>query len=636
MRDPNDFTASLATVIASLEERVRNGVEQPDSVTVIFKTSVTSYELPRPGYAITRVSGLRGGQFTVFQPGVHFRFSANRVVWVNEAERPDEGSRLDIEFTYRETPSGLTDFNPGSVVGTLLRAVAREITLLYAQMDQAYRRAFIDQATGVALDNVVALLGVVRNPALKATGTVTFARRRPATQTVVIPVGVRVADQSGRLFVTTQEGRIPPVAPDELARPVGTRVRTRDKIASVVGVWRRGDDPETAPSLAFAPDFGEDERGITLTAPPPPGELLIRYHPKSVTVAIEALDAGPNGNVNAGTITLMPTPPVGVDEVGNEVPTDGGEDAEPDERLRERAKHALERAGNATPDAIRFAVLDVDGVQDVEVLDHASDEAIPLGEVRVRYSGGDRTEVVRVIEQTRAAGVMARVEEIIEVLISGTFFLIPAQQPSADAVGTFLGEVAEAIQVLAIGAPLGVRRLNALVFTIPGLADVAEAQLRFRRPDPTNPTQTIEGDVTDPFLVSRSERVRPDRDRLSAVLLRALQTSADRVGTGGVAHVIDLQVVDGAGVPAQFRSVTLDVQVTLRVSLTARPDQPPERIGTFTRAVQFTNGDTGALNILLADLAGLRPEHVDTVEFLIAAAAHPSLAPTVRSVDVRP
>ena len=44
--------------------------------------------------------------------------------------------------------------------------MAREFKLIYEQMDQAYRRAFIDYAQGFALDNVVALLGISRNLAL--------------------------------------------------------------------------------------------------------------------------------------------------------------------------------------------------------------------------------------------------------------------------------------------------------------------------------------------------------------------------------------------------------------------------------------------------------------------------------------
>jgi uncharacterized phage protein gp47/JayE len=634
MTDPNDFTASLADVVAALEARVREGVEQPDSYVAIFKSSVTSYELPRPAFAITRVSGMRKGVFTVFRDGEHYSFLANRLIWNTAAEMPDEASRLDIEFTYREPRSGLTDFNPGSVVGTLVRAVAREVTLLYDQMDQAYRRAFIDGASGVALDNVVALLGsyAQRNPALKAKGAATFLLKKAATQTIAVPAGARISDPGGRLFVTTAEGRIP-TETDEIAA-AGATVKTINKMAALTGVWRKGDPTDDGHRIATGSGFGPDERTVTLTAPLPTGDLLVRYQPKSVTVPIEAVEAGPEGNVNAGTLTVMPTPPPGIDNVTNETPTDGGQNAEPDDRLKERAKHALERAGNATLNAIRFAVLEVDGVEGCEVLDHQRDEAIPLGEVRVRYSGGDPDKVRQAIEQTRAAGVMVRADFVAKVLVSGTFYALAAERPPASAGDPFLKAAVKAIGELSIGAPLSVGRLSALAFQFPGLAAVAEAQLCFSKPDPSHPRVPLTGDVSDPFLAAASELVRPDAANLKVVLLVALKATANRKGPAGTPVIIDLQIADPSGAAAPFRNFSLDCAVTLRATLKATPDLAPERLGTFTHTVRFTAA-TGSLNIPQADVANFDPaKHKAEVEFSISAAAYPGLAPATRIINV--
>ena len=151
----NPFSQPYQDLIASLEQSLREGVEQPVTERIIFQSSVTSYDLRYPAVTILRVSGLVGGRnFTIFQPDVHFRLANNRIVWLHATEKPLDGGRLEVEYTYRERPAGLTDFNPGSVVGTLVRAVARELKLLYEQMDQAYRRAFIDEASGAGLDNV--------------------------------------------------------------------------------------------------------------------------------------------------------------------------------------------------------------------------------------------------------------------------------------------------------------------------------------------------------------------------------------------------------------------------------------------------------------------------------------------------
>jgi uncharacterized phage protein gp47/JayE len=508
-------------------------------------------------------------------------------------------------------------------------------------MDQAYRRAFIDVANGVALDNVVALLGIRRNPALKADGAVTFVRRA-TSGVVVIPSGTRVADESGRLFVTTADAQILEQI-DEFGSHVNGVLRTANQVARVIGIWPRAASPEPGSSLrtvdtAANQPFGADERTITLHPNDrPAGDLRIRYAPRSVTAPVEAVEAGPEGNVEAGTIVVMPTPPPGVAGVVNERRVDGGQNAEPDAQLRERAKHALERAGNATLDALRFAILDVDGVEGVEVIDHAVDDRIPLGEVRVRFSAADASrvgETVRaVVDQTRAAGILARLEPITPVFIGGRFSLVPDATTPATAPAAFLAAVRQAIAALGIGEPLSVRRLNALVYTIPGLVEVAAARLRYRKDDPTRPGESLEGDVPDPFLIAQTEVVRPDPTTLTAVLLRELRVAATR--GAGRAFEIDLQLVDDAEEPATLADFALDLSVALRARLLATPDQPPQHIGGFTRQVAFTGAPTAMLPIQPADLDGFRAgEHDPEVEVLIGVPAYPGLNGALTTIQL--
>jgi uncharacterized phage protein gp47/JayE len=632
MSDINDFTRSLASVITTLEERIREGVEQPGSFSIIFKSSIASYELPRSAIDVIRVTGFHLKTFTVFQSGRDYTFSANRLNFIPEGTLPDDTSRVDIEFTFREERSGLTDFNPGSVVGTLLRAVSRELTVLYAQMDEAYRRAFIDEATGVALDNVVALLGIVRTPALKSKGFVTFLRKKPATQTVVIPAGTRVADKDGRVFVTTEEGKILTEF-EEVRTPAGTTVRTTNKIAELLSVVLK-DAVQPAPEIPRAAGFGPegDERTITFIGAPPVADVLIRYKPKSVTVPIEAADPGPQGDVNANTIVVMPTPPRDVDAVTNEDATAGGQNPEADIRLRERAKHALERAGNATPDAIKFAVLEVKGVQGVEVLDHARDDAIPLGEVRVRYSGGDLNDVRRAVERTRAAGVIAQVEEITTVFISGTFFVIPEEQPSPAASGAFVQEVSESLEALAIGAPVAIRRLNSLVFQVPGLADVAEAQLLSHKPAASSPGVNI---ASDPLILTASEMARPKKGEIKVVALAKIVAATRTTVTPGTTYSINLQIQSDQGSPAAFRSFKVDIQVTARTKLLEQPTQPPVRVGLFVKSVTFTSATAPLTFTVATDLPDFRAaNHDHNVTFTLAAAAYPALQSGSITFDV--
>lgn len=624
MIDPgNRFSVPYEDVIQDLEDRIRYGVEQPDRARFTFRAQVSSYELPREAYAISRITGRMGNTFTEFQLGEHYRFSNNRIFWVHSDERPDENSRLEVEFTYRERPAGLTDFNPGSVTATLVRAVAREIKLLYDQMDQAYRRAFIDIATGVALNNVVALLGVTRNLNTRAIGHVTFLRNTPTESDITIPPGTRLADESERIFVTTEEATLVGVAL-EIAAAAQDRVKVTNKVAALIGIWRKDDDLQAdSPPVPLATretpglQIAGGERTLILPAGSlPAGELKVRYHPRSVTVPIRAEAAGPDGNVNAGSIVIMPTPPPGVNGVTNEAPTAGGLVDETDDQLRERAKHALERSGNATMNAIKYSVLGIPGVEEVEVVDGQGDSTIPLGEVRVRVFGGDLRQVIDTIERTRSAGIRAVPEVIETVLISGTFFVIPDVSVPSAATAEFRSAVIEQIKTQGIGQSLSLRRLNSFAYGISGLADVAEAQLTSRGTSPGNV-------VTDPLLIEATQLIRPDPENLTATLLDSLaaQRQPDtRLG-------IELWLVDVAGNRISFDNFSLDIMVTLNAASIIALDQPPERVGRFTTTVQFTNTATAVMTL---DPTTHAPQfdaerHNPDVEVSVNAAAYPGL-----------
>ena len=689
------FSEPYQDVIAALEDHIRHGVQH---ARFVFEGAEALYPLPEMVSAVTLVSGVRDGEEHVFGPGRDFRFAGGRMVWLAEGDHPDPGSRFEVLYIYRdEHPAGLTDFTPGSVVGTLVRAIARQMKLIYDQMDEAYRRAFIDEATGVALDNVVALLSIVRNPALRAAGEVTFYRTT-ARGTTVVREGTRVADERGRTFATTRRGEIPPQA-EEFATPSDGALRTQDRIAEVVGVWRQGEDPETVAPLADKDStiVGADERTVTREQGAWPEEQLrVRYAPKSVTVPIEALQPGPEGNVGAQAIVIMPTPPRGIGGVVNERHTEGGLAAESDDQLRERAKHALERAGNATINAIKFAVLDVDGVEGVEVVDHSVDDSVPLGEVRVRYSGGDSAQVESVIDNTRAAGILARTDKVREVLVSGTFYLIPEPAAPATAAGQFLSDVVGAIDALGIGTPLSIRRLNALAYDVPGLADVAEAQLSYAREGSTEEPQP----VPDPLVVDRSTLVNPHPTDLGAVLVSALRadrstqdefaaqsggvlrtphrigeligvwrqaadpetadplatrqpldfgedgrtiTLADGVRPQGqlrirykpITNEFQVELVSDGGEPIEWRNLSLDLSVVLRARLTNAPEQPPERVGSFTPTLVFA-GQQASLTIGRADAPGFRSADHERmgVEVAIGAAAYPGIVGAETTIDL--
>jgi len=634
------FSKAFQDLVDGLVDSLQQGVEQPATLDLLFRAGTSAYALkgigPVSGLA-DQVTGFVAGKPAIFNLGQHYTYAVGQLVWqkppliadadVTASWFPDDNSRLTVGYFYRDLPSGITDFNAGSVTGTLVRATARELKLLYEQMDQAYRRAFIDLAEGAALDNVVALLGIARNQALPAQGAVTFSLKKAPRVDVPIGVGVRVADTRGRLFKVTSPGVIPAVL-EESVTAAGTVVHTSVPIGGGVHVRLKGSttDLATVPT-ATGKIYGDDQSTITLAAAPASPSLVVTYQAKTpqLTVPVVALDNGPEGNLGSGSLTVMPTPPRGVDGgVTNDLPLTGGEAAESDDQLRERAKHALERAGNATLDAIRFAVLSIDGVDSVEVHDFSIDETIPLGEVWVRFSTG-KSDVVApkvndAVDKTRAAGIKARVTEVTTVFLSGTLFVIPDVAGSTPAAfAHYQDAVIAALGALAIGEPVSPRKLAALAFQIAGIADVGEIQLDYvRGSDAPKPV------TTDPFVLASGEQARPDKTGIQVVPVHALSMSAATLAANGTLAAT-VSALDDTNAAITFRGFQLAVLATIRARPSAAPNQPLQQVAQVAGTVTFTGVDHATPVFPTVVVPGLASLDATSIEVSIQAAAFPGI-----------
>src|SRR5439155_21367623 len=68
-----------------------------------------------------------------------------------------------------------------------------------------YQSAFLETASGTALDHVVALLSLVRKDAKFASGEVLFKRSSPAAGDIAIPAGTLVSTDQGQNFETSDK-----------------------------------------------------------------------------------------------------------------------------------------------------------------------------------------------------------------------------------------------------------------------------------------------------------------------------------------------------------------------------------------------------------------------------------------------
>jgi hypothetical protein len=157
---------------------------------------------------ITAVWGARNGDSWRFAPDADYVLSADgaELEWKAGGARPDEGTAFEVHYLPRQREMRVNDLYPGSVVRTLMEAVALETAGLYAQMETVYRAGFLDTASGGALDHVVGLLGIRRVRAGRNSGELRFTRARNTAGEITIPAGTRVATADGAIeYETTSD-----------------------------------------------------------------------------------------------------------------------------------------------------------------------------------------------------------------------------------------------------------------------------------------------------------------------------------------------------------------------------------------------------------------------------------------------
>ncbi len=206
-----------------------------------------------------------------------------------------------------------------------------------------------------------------------------------------------------------------------------------------------------------------------------------------------AVAAGRPGNVYAGAVNVMPQPPMGVEYVINREDILNGTDEEPDEDLRERAKRALEVAGKATLVSLEAGVRGVEGVDSLLVEDMPDGVS---GVVKIIVDGGDTEEIMKVINDVRAAGI--RVEFLrprpVHIDVNLTVALRKAAKPSKvqkDAEA----EVRTYLSSLDIGEDVIYSRIIGAAVGVEAVHDVTEMTVTAHRKEGEEAIKSIEEKV---------------------------------------------------------------------------------------------------------------------------------------------
>lgn len=194
--------------------------------------------------------------------------------------------------------------------------------------------------------------------------------------------------------------------------------RDLDQVVALVGVTRSTATHATGYVVFSRNATGDDiaiPAGTRLSTNVPPNvtfetseEQTLRRGEFSVEVPVRALEQGPSGVVEPGTISVIHRPIAGVTQVSNSEATRQVGANETDEQLRARAKRALEAAGRATVGAMVGALTALPDVRENFV--RVAEEHLDRPGVVTLYLAAslDPVQAVRarrIIEDTRPAGV---------------------------------------------------------------------------------------------------------------------------------------------------------------------------------------------------------------------------------------
>jgi hypothetical protein len=218
-----------------------------------------SLEQPPVG-EIVSVYGSRDGQPRLFRNDTDYRLGddAQTLEWLEGGEMPDAGTLIHVNYLPESARPVLTDLQTGSVVRTLAESIGLEIARMYAQLEAVYQSGYIDTASGAALENVVALLGIERVAAGRATGEVEFLRAPGTPGVITIPAGTRILTPDGEVEYETIDA--------VTMAPAQSRIRVRARDLETNGFADRPPDPHRGHPARHQPraDRARDESGERL------------------------------------------------------------------------------------------------------------------------------------------------------------------------------------------------------------------------------------------------------------------------------------------------------------------------------------------------------------------------------------
>jgi uncharacterized phage protein gp47/JayE len=285
------------------------------------------------------------------------------------------------------------DLSDRSLEGQLIRIIAERLALLWELLEQVSISIDPDKATAALLDALCLLTGTFRDGPTASVVILTLTGD-PAT---LVPSGSGSRVPTLTQFNTNADATLVALA----AWTITTAYSIGDRRTNVTNAYV----VTTAGTSAGAGGPSTTDEVI------PDGTVVWRFMgvgTAAVDAEAVATETGPL-IANSGTVTEIVTPVGGWDGVINLLDAVVGNDQMTDAELRVAREIELARPGTSTQNAIRAALLDVDGVTAVTVFMNVTDavdvDGLPPHSVEALVQGGDDQDIWDALLANVAAGI---------------------------------------------------------------------------------------------------------------------------------------------------------------------------------------------------------------------------------------
>jgi hypothetical protein len=313
----------------------------------------------------------------------------------------------NIQSSVSALLTGLVDFTVGKPLGALVNANADGYQALSAQSVQILANTRLQTSDDAAVDTFFAQFpNFARNPAVTATGQVTFSRYVAASAALIVPgLSVKTVDGTLSFTVTTDQSN---------------------------PLWNSG-----------------------------MGGYLVPISTLSATVPVTAAAPGSAYNVQAGTISLISGSVAGIDLVTNSVGITNGVDAETSPAAITRFWQYLNTRAEATQAAVEYAITTVQSGLSYSIVENPQGRA---GSFNVYVDDGSGSPSTALLASIQAAIDPIRPLSVPFTVNGPQVLLANISLNISPAYGyqktDLIGPVAQAITALVNGLGIG----NALAF----------------------------------------------------------------------------------------------------------------------------------------------------------------------------